>query len=421
MITPTYSPTATERVLPRMALDFTTGVLDPRVTVTRALNTATCVNSSGFVELINANLPRFDYNPITLAPKGLLIEEQRANLIRYSGNIGVGTPWQTSQVTSRTSNFATSPAGTTTANQFVENTSNDRHIVYQGVSLPSTGVYTFSMFLKQGTGRYLQLQLSPTPATSYGVIVDLQDGIITDTRVGASATNTSSSIANYGNGWYRVSVTCQCVAGLVYPIIAGSNSAIPTYNTNNNPTYTGTSQSWLIWGANFEAGAFPTSYIPTVAASLTRNADAVSMTGTNFSDWYNATEGTIIFDFIATPTAGSASLWFPNASGAPTIADNDGGNNARVSLRGVAYVDTGGTATTAGVQYKTGFGYKQGSYASSTNANTVQTSANATAPTAPTNVTFGSSTGANYLNSHIRAIRYYSMRLLNAEIQAFTK
>jgi hypothetical protein len=56
MITPAYSPTATERVLPRMALDFTTAVLDSRVTVTRALNTATAINSSGFVAIVNANL-----------------------------------------------------------------------------------------------------------------------------------------------------------------------------------------------------------------------------------------------------------------------------------------------------------------------------------------------------------------------------
>ena len=169
-----------------------------------------------------------------------------------------------------------------------------------------------------------------------------------------------------------------------------------------------------------ELGAFATSYIPTVASQVTRTADVCSIVAPNFAPWYNATEGTIIFDFIAPPTAGPASLWFPNASGAPAIGDNDGGNNARVSLRGVAYVDTGGTATTAGVQYKTGFGYKQGSYASSTNANTVQTSANATAPTAPTNVTFGSSAGVNYLNGHIRSVRYYPTRLTNAQLQALT-
>ena len=72
-------------ITPSFALNFTTGVLDSRVTLTRALNTATRVNSSGVIETVNANLPRFDYDPVTLVPKGLLIEEQRTNLGVYSG------------------------------------------------------------------------------------------------------------------------------------------------------------------------------------------------------------------------------------------------------------------------------------------------------------------------------------------------
>ena len=52
MITPSYSLTATERVLPKLALNFTTAALDSYVTFTRitgASNPATYVNSSGFV------------------------------------------------------------------------------------------------------------------------------------------------------------------------------------------------------------------------------------------------------------------------------------------------------------------------------------------------------------------------------------
>jgi hypothetical protein len=71
VITPSFGITATERVLPKLALDFTTASLDPRVTFTRTGNTATVTNSSGNVVGINADLPRFDYNPVTLACKGL--------------------------------------------------------------------------------------------------------------------------------------------------------------------------------------------------------------------------------------------------------------------------------------------------------------------------------------------------------------
>ena len=67
-----------------MALDFTTASLDSRVAVARTGNTATCVNSSGNIALVNANLPRFDFNPTTLACNGLLIEEARTNLLLNS-------------------------------------------------------------------------------------------------------------------------------------------------------------------------------------------------------------------------------------------------------------------------------------------------------------------------------------------------
>jgi hypothetical protein len=81
MMTSSYSITATERVLPRLALDFTTAVLDPRVTFTRSGATATRVNASGFIETMAANTARFDYDPMTLAPKGMLVEESRTNLV----------------------------------------------------------------------------------------------------------------------------------------------------------------------------------------------------------------------------------------------------------------------------------------------------------------------------------------------------
>jgi hypothetical protein len=125
MITPAYALTATERVLPRLALDFTTGSLDPRVTVTRALDTATRVNSSGFIEGINANLPRFDYDPVTLAPKGLLIEEARTNILLYSNDFrdtataGSTRPWVYDNTTI-TTGAAVSPDGTQNASKIVE-------------------------------------------------------------------------------------------------------------------------------------------------------------------------------------------------------------------------------------------------------------------------------------------------------------
>ena len=77
MITPSYSITATERVLPNLALDFTTASLDARVTFTRttdATHPATYVASTGYITTAANNAARFDYDPVALTCKGLLIE-----------------------------------------------------------------------------------------------------------------------------------------------------------------------------------------------------------------------------------------------------------------------------------------------------------------------------------------------------------
>jgi hypothetical protein len=99
MMTPSYALTATERVLPNLALDFTTAVLDARVTITRASNTATAINSSGVIAVVNANLPRFDYNPTTLACRGLLIEQASTNVLLNSLIDGTNLATQTVAMT----------------------------------------------------------------------------------------------------------------------------------------------------------------------------------------------------------------------------------------------------------------------------------------------------------------------------------
>ena len=124
MITPSFSLTATERVLPKLALDFTTATLDARVTFTRttgASNPATYTNSSGYVTAATNNEPRFDYNPVTLVCKGLLIEESRTNVCLNSEDFSTG--WSNGGVTIQT-NQTTSPANTNTADLLTANADN---------------------------------------------------------------------------------------------------------------------------------------------------------------------------------------------------------------------------------------------------------------------------------------------------------
>jgi hypothetical protein len=144
MITPSFGLTSTERVLPRMALDFTTAILDSRVTVARAGNTATVINSSGYVVPISANLPRFDYDPATLACKGLLIEEARTNVILNSNDFSQAS-WAKTAI-GVTACPDISPSGLTDA-QTLTNTGGTGNC--NSVVAGTSGIsYTFSVWIQ---------------------------------------------------------------------------------------------------------------------------------------------------------------------------------------------------------------------------------------------------------------------------------
>jgi hypothetical protein len=406
MITPAYSVTATERVLPRMALDFTTGSLDARVAVTRALNTATAINSSGLVATVNANLPRFDYDPLTLSCKGLLIEESRTNFLQYSERPDT-FPWITIAAVSFTTAAAVAPDGNTTA-VYAQNTGSAVSLFQQSVptSTCGTGTQTCTVFAKANTAN--QFTLNP-------YFVGDAELNVTFTLTGSGSTSdpANSKIEAFSNGWYRCSVT--------YPARTGVGVGFDTRfwpNGRGNSDATGC----YFWGFGQEAGAFATSYIPTTTTSVTRNADVAVMTGTDFSSWYNQSQGSFVAEFI------------PTIIGGPTVyAATDGTINNRiqgpasdvaqflVSSDGAlqALLD-GGTIPPAGIS-KIASAYAENNFALSLNAGTVVTDTTGTPPVVD-RFSIGSLIGnQEWLNGHIRAVRYYPLRLTNAEIQAFSK
>jgi hypothetical protein len=127
-------------------LDFMSGALDSRITFART-STATFVGSDGLIQSAAINTPRFDYDPVTLAPRGLLIEEQRTNLVTYSEQFD-NASWVKTSVTV-TANSAASPAGTTTADTLAATGANGT--VTQAISTTAIAM-TYSVYLKRKTG-----------------------------------------------------------------------------------------------------------------------------------------------------------------------------------------------------------------------------------------------------------------------------
>jgi hypothetical protein len=410
MITPAYALTATERVLPNMALDFTTGVLDSRVTIARALNTATCVNSSGFVEIVNANLPRFDYNPVTLAPKGLLIEEARTNLMLYSEQLNNLT-W-VKFASSVTANSTNGPDGALTADTLTENTATGQHGVYQGAAVVSGTAYSFSGYVKANGRSIVQFLLQAT-----GNVYFVEFNLTNVTTTNRSGTGTAT-ITDAGNGWYRITATATATGtGLGYWQLNLCSAA-------NTISYTGDGVSGVfLWGAQMEAGAFATSYIPTVASTVTRNADVVSMTGTNFSSWYNASAGMFVVDadiigfnannmLLAVTDSGSTNLIQQFLVGATTsrfLVRTSGSDQAAMD-----------STISASAVFRIASAYAANNFATAANGGAIQTDTIGTIPTVD-RLGIGSRIGSLIYNGHVCAIRYYPLRPTNAEVQAFSK
>lgn len=331
MITPAFGLTATERVLPKLALDFTTAVLDARVTVTRttnATNPATYINSSGVITAATNNQPRFDYDPVTLLCKGLRIEEARANSLLNTDLL---------------------------ATQVVTVTAAVRTLSFYG-----TGTVTLSgthTAVVSGTGAY------PT-RTTYSFTPSA--GVLT-------------------------------------------------------LTVTGTVQF-----AQLETGAFATSYIPTTTTSLTRNADAVSMTGTNFSSWYNASEGTFDVQFQIPVATGATKRGISVNSGVANnsmqVAVVNSNNQAYYEVRDnnvIQVTATSGPVFTVGTLVNSAFAYKLNNFAYAAFGAAAGTDTVGTVPTV-SQMEIGAHIGT-YMNGWVSKINYYPQRLTDAEVRAISK
>jgi hypothetical protein len=410
MITPSFNLTATERVLPRLALDFTTAVLDPRITFARADATATRVNSSGYIEPVAADTPRFDYNSITLACKGLLIENAKTNLLQQSEDLNA-VVWVKTNATIDNASI-TSPSNLTNGNKLTNTQAfvTSSYVRYTTAKSINT-TYTLSFFAKAGSANWLYLRdlsVTGSPIASF----DLVNGVTGVVNSGIS----SSSIESFKNGWYRCSITSTTAASIPNNLIdIGFADA-------DNSRNVGAGKYGYLWGAQLEDGAFATSYIPTTTTALTRNADVATMTGTNFSDWYSAGAGGVVARVLPSTVSGTR----------PALQFDDNTTDNIIALRGnttnpeLVIVDGGspeaqidaGTIT-ANTTYNLGAAWSTNDCAAAVNGGAAVTDTTSTIPTV-TQSRLGSD-GTNYLNGHLQIVRYWPQRIINAEVQAFSK
>lgn len=365
--------------------------------------------------------PRFDYDPITLQPKGFLIEESRTNSLTYS-SLFDNVIWTKTALNTSGSpswiNTAISPDGTMNADTIIPDTTLSTHSISRpSITFNNATTYTISVFVKPAGYNYFSISVNSAVMTARYELTGNGAAVAT---TGGLSTNASATITNVGNGWYRCTATFTKSGTQTKTIIFSVNQ---TYSVSEVFTGDGTS-GIFIWGAQLEAGAFATSYIPTVTSTVTRNADVANVSGVNFSTWNNPARGTILIDMdlIGAPTGNFQAFTLGTGNDAifvriSSTAISDIVYNSGVIVAGLNVLTGGPSVNT---RYKNALAYSINNFAGVLNNGTVLTDSSGNVPIATSCSIGNNGAGISVFNGHIRLIRYYPTRLTNAQIQALT-
>ena len=385
---------------------------EQRVSATAYTATTTQAVTNYIPVLLSAggNQPRFDHDPTTGESLGLLIEEQRTNLLTYSAQFD-NAAW-VKNVATVTANTMVSPDGTLNADILLpDSSSSDVHQFEQFFTF-SAIAYTASIYVKPYGYSYCMFGVGGT--TGKGKYFDLVNGTVGADWSNAGAAGTITSV---GNGWFKITIAFTAIAG-------SGGLILRVFNSNSFSSFSGNGISGLLaWGAQLEAASFASSYIATTSASATRTADTPIITGNNLTSWYSNNIGTI-YASLSVPS----SLNVFSNSAATLFSLGSGRVTSRIINTGyaVAILDqVGGGITTANSvnlnsENKTATSFSQGNYSICLNNGTVVSTTSATIVQPATQLLIGFDAYDNRPNTPIRKIAYYPSVLTNAQLQALT-
>jgi len=409
----------------QFALDKTlTARKGPTPVFTRA-SSGTFVGSNGLIQTAATNIPRFDHTSAGVC-RGLLIEESRTNAFQHSANFKDTTSsnyWENLSSTTITVDQITSPDGGVNADLLSTSTTSFDCFTRRSGFWAGSAQYTYSIFIKRGPSnyRYVGFYIGAGASGTQFPYFDFDNPTTVQIPTITSGTINSTGVDAYPNGWYRIRITFTTAATPITTFagvyISSSNGNLQGVNPAGNNCY--------IWGIQSELGSFATSYIPTTTGSAVRSADVCSITGADFTIFYNQSEGTIIGQGIV-DTVG-VGLLFPYFA-----SFNDGTANNRVLLgstnsasSGVrpivavagstSFTNTIGTSS-AGQSRKVGMVYKQNDFIAAHNGTLTAADNTGNVPSGVDRVAFDSP----FFVGTIAAIRYYRKRLPNAKLQALT-
>ena len=367
----------------------------------------TRVDRNGLIETIGNNIPRIDF---TDNPDGhLLLEPQSTNLITYSEDF---TEYliSTTNLDTPTIVSVTNPTGVNSAGLLnINNGVSASKFIYLAIST-SSSIHTQSIFVKYVDRQWIQLL---SGGTSHYANFDIQNGVVGNTS------GCSSTIEDYGNGWYRCTATLDSAATPINLAIAviDDNTAIRLSASTGIGSYN-------LWGSQVEALSYATSYIPTNGSTVTRDAETCTNAGN--STLINSTEGVLYAEIAALADDGTSrtiSLSSGSTSNRVFIQfrSTSGQVNSGIVVSNSAQAVISHTITQT--QYiKMAFKYKADDFALWVNGVEVGTDTSGTTFTANTltELNFDSGSGAEDFYGKCKALTVFNTALTDAELTELT-
>jgi hypothetical protein len=356
------------------------------ITFTRAGATATRVNAAGFIEVVAADTPRFDYYSVDVGRcRGLLIEEARTNYFKQTTGWGVGVG------VTKTANARVGPYGTVTMDKLDFAAVLNANVSQDTAAAIANGqVWTFSVWIYAAAPTTIDFQFLSSPSFaqwSYEPTMSIPAGL---SRITATAPAVSGITTDTGLRIYLV--TRDSVARTIY-----------------------------VESAQMELGAFATSDIPTTTAAVTRNADSALVS--SLGSWFNASEGTLVAEAQSNPSGIIANQYVAEFQ-------NTTFTSARILLfrnvnslqmfdqdaAGVIQVNSSLGVAANGGTFRASYAYKLNDFAGSLDGAAVVSDTLGTIPTVD-KLRLGGNTGnTENLNGWLRRFRYFPRRLSNAEL-----
>jgi hypothetical protein len=353
-----------------------------------------------------------EFDPVTGECLGRSVWESRTNLLLRSEEFD--NAYWTKVAVTVSPNQIIAPDGTLTVDKLISTAVSGFHNISRssGTRVASTA-YTYSFFAKAAEIGFCSPNFSSgLTGTALSAVINLTTGAATSVTAGLTVRTVF-----VGNGFYRISITATGDANTT-----AFNATINTTDAAGNLSHTGDGTSGIyIWGAQLEAGAFATPYIPTVASQVTRLADSAVMTGVNFSSWFNPEQGTLVLEGAGVGTSSAIVTLAEDASANNRFQISVGPSGVSANILfaaagGPTQASFNGTPTTLN---KVAGSYLFNDYKACLNGGTVGTDTVALVPVV-NNLRIGQTVGTTF-SGYYRRVTYYSQASTAANVQAITR